>query len=139
MAGFHPEKAVYPFRLRTGKVSSKTSSASSCSSSSGVKVELPQTITSAPSFALMRRTPSTISGPMSSTGPQGQTVRPSGRDEFRRGVQTVGHEALGVRPIVAKDIVGSAAQQQIETSPCPATIAAPTTGSACGTDHPPYG
>ena len=58
-----------PVPNKTGKTSSKTSSASPCSSSTGVSVELPQTITSGPFFALMRRMPSTTSGPRSSTGP----------------------------------------------------------------------
>jgi hypothetical protein len=62
------EKKRLPVPKRTGSTRSKTSSASPCSSSTGVSVELPQTIRSGPSFAAMRRTPSTMSGPRSSTG-----------------------------------------------------------------------
>jgi hypothetical protein len=66
--GVPSEKKRLPVPNRTGKTSSTTSSARSCSSSTGVSVELPQTIKSGPPFALMRRTPSTMSGPRSSTG-----------------------------------------------------------------------
>ena len=52
--------------------------------------------------------------------PPSKTVRPLGRDVFRRLVQTVRHRTvLGFRPIVAPDIVGSAAQQQIESLAVP--------------------
>jgi hypothetical protein len=63
------EEKRLPVPNRTRKTSGETSSASPCSSSVGVSVELPQTITSGPPFALRRRTPSTMSGPRSSTGP----------------------------------------------------------------------
>ena len=45
------EKKRLPVPNRTGKTSSKISSASPCSISAGVNVELPQTIRSGPSFA----------------------------------------------------------------------------------------
>jgi hypothetical protein len=67
--GVPSEKIRFPVPNTTGKTSSKTSSASSCSSSTGVSVELPQTIRCGPLFALIRRTPSTISGPRPSAGP----------------------------------------------------------------------
>ncbi len=63
--GTPSEKKRLPVPNRIGKTSSKTSSASPCSSSTGVSVELPQTIRSGPSFAWIRRTPSTMSGPRS--------------------------------------------------------------------------
>ena len=50
-------------------MSSITSSASPCSISTGVSVELPHRIKSGPFFALMRRTPAAMSGPKPSTGP----------------------------------------------------------------------
>jgi hypothetical protein len=67
--GVPSEKRRLPVPNRTGKTSSKISSASPCSSSTDVSVELPQTIRCGPPFALMRRMPSTMSGPRSSAGP----------------------------------------------------------------------
>lgn len=58
---------------------------------------------------------STIFGPKPSAGPHARLSRPVGDDEFLCGVQAVRQRiAFGVRPIAGPDIVGAAAQQQIE-------------------------
>src|SRR5438552_10279440 len=101
---------------RTGNTSSTTSSARPCWSSTGVSVELPQTIRCGPCFALTRRTPSTMSAPRSSTGPHsrllGLWVATYFVAAFR--LSAIGlFGAFGKQ--TAEDIVGSATQQQIES------------------------
>jgi len=51
-----------------------------CSSSTGVSVELPQTIRCGPSIALARRTPATMSDPRPSAGPAPRSRLPPGDD-----------------------------------------------------------
>src|SRR6266567_482071 len=114
--GVPSEKIRLPVPNRTGNTSSMTSSASPCSSSTGVSVELPQTISCGPLFALVRRMPSTMSSPRSSAGPHSRL--------FGLWVATYFVAALmlsaiglfgGFRPVAAPDIVNSPAQQQIES------------------------
>ena len=67
--GVPSAKKRFPVPKRTGETISTASSASPCSSSVDVSVELPERIRSGPSCDLMRRTPRTMSGPRPSNGP----------------------------------------------------------------------
>ena len=69
----------FPVPSKTGCTTSRTSSASPCSSSGDVSVELPARIRSEPSYDLMRRMSLTMSGPKPSNGPH---ARLSGRDRL---------------------------------------------------------
>jgi hypothetical protein len=67
--GAFSEKIRLPLPSRTGTTMSCTSSTRPCSSSTDVRVEVPQQKMSAPSFTLTRRMPSTIFWPKASAGP----------------------------------------------------------------------
>src|SRR5712691_3102431 len=95
-------------------MASRTSSASPCSSSVDVSVELPQRIRSGPSCDLMRRMPSTMSGPRPSNGPHS---RLSGRwvAIYFVPIEAVRHRtARRLWPEARPDLVGATAKQQIE-------------------------
>jgi hypothetical protein len=68
-AGVPSAKKRFPVPNRTGETISTASSASPCSTSVDVSVELPERTRPGPSCDLMRRTPSTRSGPTPSNGP----------------------------------------------------------------------
>jgi hypothetical protein len=91
--GVPSAKMRFPVPNRTGKTTSRTSSARPCSSSGDVSVELPERITSGPSCALIRRMPSTMSGPSLSAGPY---ARPSGRWVTTYFVAALRRSAIGL-------------------------------------------
>jgi hypothetical protein len=114
-------------------VSSRTSSASPCSSSIDVSVELPQRIRSGPPCDLTRRTPSTTSGPEALRRAPCQTLRTVGRDVLLRRVEAVRHRtARRLRPVARPDVVGATAEQQIEALALRGEDRLPTGGGPVG-------
>src|ERR1039458_6138096 len=113
--GVPSAKMRFPVPNKTGKTTSRTSSASPCSSSVDVSVELPERITSGLSCALMRRMPSTMSDPRVSAGPHAKTFRTVGSDIFCCRIEAVRHRtARRLWPEARPHIVGATTKQQTE-------------------------